>query len=149
MDLNAAKAAGKNLDDYNSLIMQYQNHDAYYREPLSNMAFVSSYGDGGSSKDDFYIWNTIQFGGRLFFVANINEASAGYYTSDPSWWAYWHSAFPGLFGWESAWPVVESRDDGSVAIDNQVMHGTSLGPGTIGHGKSYMIGKRPEIRKVL
>ncbi|KAF2802300.1 uncharacterized protein BDZ99DRAFT_527667 [Mytilinidion resinicola] len=102
---------------------------------------VSTFSDGAVNETDWLHWKNVEFGGQVYFIPNIGEKTAGYYTSDPGWWAYWGPPIDGVFGWESAWPVEGATNQADVSIDNQVMGGSSKYPnGTVGHGKTYMIG---------
>lgn len=50
--------------------------------------------------------------------------------------------FDGVAAWEMAWPYragYGGNYPGDVALDQQVISGSSLGPGTYAHGKTYMM----------
>jgi len=50
--------------------------------------------------------------------------------------------FDGVAAWEMAWPYragYGGNYPGDVALDQQVISGSSLGPGTYSHGKTYMM----------
>ncbi|KAH7046817.1 glycosyl hydrolase family 71-domain-containing protein [Macrophomina phaseolina] len=114
MDLWSAK----NLSDFDQFFTDFLAHDAYYKGP-NGFPFVSTYGNGGFSKETWQDWKN-RWADKLYFVPDF-AGMAGTDDSSPECW-------------ESVWPVQNQTNTLSIAADDKHMAAASQ------NNKTYMIG---------
>lgn len=123
--------------DYGDLFKEFLNRTSYYKGP-NGKPFITTFSDGGMHNDSYMGWRET-LNNDLYFVPDLDHTE-GYDTSDPEWWKYWGPIFDGVTAWECAWTKRAGYGGaypGDVSPDKQVIGGTSRGPGTKGHGKTY------------
>lgn len=119
------------IDQYDSLITAFKDHDAYHRGP-NGKPFFSTFSSGGMQSDEWETWKA-KWSQDVYLVPDFDD-TAGYNTSADAWWTYWEEVVDGTFSWETVWPKVGvTGGDGDVTIDEVVISGN------VEHGKSYMM----------
>ncbi|KAK0638185.1 Glucan endo-1 [Lasiodiplodia hormozganensis] len=131
LDLWASGGAGKRLGDYDSLLRDFMGHGAY-QKGANGFPFVSTFGDGGTTKDVWINWKK-KWANKVYLVPDFDQTQ-GYYDAAPGWWSYWGEVVDGLFSWESSWPKVGDRNTADMNLDKTVANGAR------DRKKAYMIG---------
>ncbi|TAQ88748.1 hypothetical protein B7494_g2922 [Chlorociboria aeruginascens] len=124
-----------NLGNYQTLLSNFMQNDAYLQGPDGN-PFLSTFTSGGLQNTD---WSNFLDGlpELPYFVPDFDDTD-GYYTSDPDWWSYWGGLLQGTFSWEAAWPQVGiSATTDDISLDQVAINGA------VAHGKTYMIALSP------
>ncbi|EKG13545.1 Glycoside hydrolase family 71 [Macrophomina phaseolina MS6] len=131
LDLWAAGGAGKRLEDYDGLLRDFMGHAAY-QKGANGFPFVSTFGDGGTTKDVWLAWRE-KWANKVYLVPDFDQTQ-GYYEAAPGWWSHWGDVVDGLFSWESTWPWAGARSTADASLDQAVAAGARQ------RKKAYMMG---------
>ncbi|KAL1618872.1 hypothetical protein SLS54_006987 [Diplodia seriata] len=117
--------------NFDGFFVDFLGHEAYYKGP-NGYPFVSTYGNGGFSKEKWQNWRN-RWSDKIYFVPDF-AGMIGEGNQTASWWHKWDGVIDGLFDWESAWPERGLSTTSSHAADDVQMASTAS------QNKTYMIG---------
>ncbi|CAG8983304.1 hypothetical protein HYALB_00007432 [Hymenoscyphus albidus] len=129
-----------NAFDYGDTFRDFITRPSYYLGP-NGKPFVTTFSDGGMDGPSFNGWRQTLSSTGVYFVPDLDHTQ-GFNTSHPAWWDYWGPVIDGVTAWESAWPIrggFGGNYPGDTEWDKKVIEGIDGNPGTLSHGKTYIM----------